>query len=228
MYNKIKIDNRLESGHSIFSLLEGHMLAFYLSAIELPEDKRKFEIIYEKYRRLMFKIAFDILKSSEEAEDAVHEAFTRVTRLMHKINDAESSRTKNYLVIITRNIALTIRKNQTKIEETHTPIEQPDKAVVEEILVDKESYRSLVDAIYSLPGIYAEVLLLRYDNGYSMEEVAKILNISHSNAKKTLQRARKALNVKLDGKGDDYERRSFRENLKTGTGLRPRDQGPIN
>ena len=37
------------------------MLAFYLSLIDTPEDRNKFEILYQKYKQLLFHLAFRFL-----------------------------------------------------------------------------------------------------------------------------------------------------------------------
>ena len=49
----------------------------FLMMIDTPEEKRKFVVLYEKYRHLMMKVAMDILKDPYVAEDAVHNAFLK-------------------------------------------------------------------------------------------------------------------------------------------------------
>ena len=52
----------------------------YLSKIDAPEDKDKFEKIYIQYRNLMYHVAYSILGSHFDAEDAVHQAFMAIIR----------------------------------------------------------------------------------------------------------------------------------------------------
>ena len=52
------------------------MLMIYLQMIEGDEDKIKFEELYLTYRGLMYKVSFDILQNTQDAEDALHEAFS--------------------------------------------------------------------------------------------------------------------------------------------------------
>ena len=49
--------------------------------IETPKEKRKFVILYEKYKYLIQKVAMDVLHDSFLAEDAVHNAFVSVANL---------------------------------------------------------------------------------------------------------------------------------------------------
>ena len=51
------------------------MLLFYLSLLETQEEKSKMENLYYTYRGLMLKVAYDILRDFELANDALHTSF---------------------------------------------------------------------------------------------------------------------------------------------------------
>ncbi|EGT4060805.1 sigma-70 family RNA polymerase sigma factor, partial [Clostridioides difficile] len=53
-------------------------MLIYLSIIDSEEEKDKFEKIYEKYKKLMFYIANQILQDEQLSEDAVHNAFLKI------------------------------------------------------------------------------------------------------------------------------------------------------
>lgn len=65
------------------------------------------------------------------------------------------------------------------------------------IMKYKDEGGRLVKAIALLPGKYREVLLFKYAQGYSMDEIAMILSMSKENVKKIIQRARKKLEKQL-------------------------------
>ena len=54
----------------------------------------------------MFYVANDILKDNYLAEDAVHKAFLKLINHLDKIWETESQKTKSFIVIITKNIAI--------------------------------------------------------------------------------------------------------------------------
>ncbi len=173
------------------------MLPFYLSIIDLPEDKRKFELLYEKYRIFMFRVAYNILKDPQAAEDAVHDAFVKVAMSIDSIEEIDSPRVKGYLIIITRNVSIDTYRKRKRVTLMDNLIEQPsDSSIDDQIMVD-ESYLNLIKVIKSLPGRYADVLLLRFYNNISVSQISNILNISEHNVRKTIDRARKALSVRL-------------------------------
>ena len=61
------------------------MLCLLTAMVDSPEDKRKIEQLYEKYHRLMFSVAFQILRHKEDAEDAVFHAWERIIKNLNKI-----------------------------------------------------------------------------------------------------------------------------------------------
>ena len=55
----------------------------------------------------------------------------------------------------------------------------------------------LAAAMARLPGRYRQVLLLRYDSGFSCGEIAGLLSMSEANVRKTVQRAKERLAEEL-------------------------------
>lgn len=70
------------------------MIGLFLALIDTEEDKIKFVTLYEKYRKLMFYIANDILKDTDLAEDAVQEAFFRIAKNFKKVGEISCPQTK--------------------------------------------------------------------------------------------------------------------------------------
>ena len=61
-------------------------MLIYLQMIETDEDRQKFIQLYETYRGLMFYVANRILHNTEDAEDAVHQAFLSIIENLDKIS----------------------------------------------------------------------------------------------------------------------------------------------
>lgn len=159
------------------------MLA-YLQTIETPEDQSKFEWIYERYLGLMYYVADKILHNRQDAEDAVQQAFVSIAENIKTISDPKSSKTRSYVVLIVENKSIDIiryRKRFTAagFEETERGLDFPDEGALD-----------LAALIGRLPAHYREILLLRYDNGYSKREIARLLGITPGNAEKRLYRAK--------------------------------------
>jgi len=162
-------------------------MSIYLQAIASPEGKRKFEIIYRMYYKLMFCMANAILKNQYDAEDAVHQAFLAVAEHLEKIGEPNSRQTRNYLLVIVENKAIDILRKNTFFDYV---------ALDETVLCKAEGYcedDTLSRCILRLPNKYRQVIILKYYQGYSTKEIAEILGISETNAIKLDQRAKKKL-----------------------------------
>lgn len=172
-------------------------MLLYLSMIDSPEGKQKFEAVYLKYRQLMFYVANKILSDPKDAEDVVHDSFVKIIEILDKIAGPESPRTKALIVTITENRAIDLyRKRRSKpavlFDEAYLGV--PDQDAIRRV----EDAESFAKALAALPNRYRDVLLLRYCHGYTVDEISGILSMKHENVKKTIQRARKKLEECLE------------------------------
>lgn len=162
-------------------------MLMYLSMIETPDDKAKFERIYNRYRNLMFHVAYKVLGNHHDAEDAVHQAFVAIIRHLEKISDIDCPQTRSYIVLITERKAIDLIR--TRHSEKVIPLNE-DLIGIE---IPAPGDHGLADALAKLPAHYREVLLLRFDNGYSAKELAQMLGMTESGVRKLIGRAKNAL-----------------------------------
>lgn len=165
-------------------------MLIYLQMIESDEDKRKFEQLYRKYRWLMFSAANQILENTQDAEDAVHQAFLYIAENLHKVHDISDAKTRAYLVIITEHKARDIVRANTAA----TAAETVDTGLEERL----PQGNGLAEAMARIPAQYREVLLLRFAYGYSTKEIGKLFGSSQQNVQRMLWRAKAALQERLE------------------------------
>lgn len=168
------------------------MLGIYLAILDTPEEKSKFEQLYLTYRQDMFKMAYGILANKFDTEDAVHEAFMRVIKKLTKISETNCPQTHAYLLIIVKNVALKILKeqNMTMVVDIDS-IEITDDLSLEEYVVSNIEVERLKQILEQLPDDYYEVLFLDLFMEFNISDIAELLGITYENAKKRLQRAKK-------------------------------------
>ena len=164
----------------------------YMQLIESDEDKSKFEQIYLKYRNLMFYVARKILNNQQDAEDAVHQAFVSIIENLEKISDVGSPKTRSYIVIIVERKAIDLARKQQRI------VSIGELGVPVGIEFPLPGDNGLADALASLPTRYREILLLRYEHGFTTKELAQQLGMKRSSVQKLLWRAKNALQETLD------------------------------
>ncbi len=165
-----------------------------------PEQSEKCSKLFSEYYRLLLYISSKILKDSYLAEEAVQESFLRVIKNIDKIDDVASDTTKHFLVMITRNISITLYNKRNRSVETtwdSTTIENTGSYDESDALLGELYWE---ECLRQLPLPYKEVLLLMGD-GYSLKEIAEILDISYENVRKRAQRAKAAV-LKIMKKGE--------------------------
>ncbi|MBD5084623.1 MAG: sigma-70 family RNA polymerase sigma factor [Clostridiales bacterium] len=171
-------------------------MMIYLSTIESPEEKIKFEELYNKYRGFMLKVASRILRGEQDAEDAVHNAFLSLAKNMKLVPELDSLKLRGFLYIVTENKAIDIlRERKRRDLEESLYEDQPLYAPVD------DGEQDLAWCISQLPPRYQEVILLKYSHGYTTREIASILGISFAAASKLDQRAKARLKELCEKEG---------------------------
>ncbi len=179
------------------------MLLFYLSLLETAEEKSKFEQLYYEHRKLMMQIAIDMLHDEFVAEDAVHEAFVKLTRHLDGVDEINSHKTKAFIVIIIKSVC----SDMIRKEKRNTEIKLENVDYIGR--VSDDSFKNLeVEEVYSvissLPDTYREIIELKVVHDLSDKQIADVLGISNSAVRKRLQRAREILRNKLAEWGEEY------------------------
>ena len=173
------------------------MIMLYLNMLDTQADKSKFEKLYYRYRNLMFYVANGILKDESRAEDAVQEAFLRIAKNFIKVGEADDTATKNFYLVIVKNVALSMGKKESLENASDEIFEKYEKVVVSDLTFEECSYNALLSEIQALPEIYKEALYLQCVYEYKVEDIAGFLDLSVSATKKRLQRGRQILKEKL-------------------------------
>ena len=147
------------------------------------------ERIVSTYSRMLLRIAYTVLHSTADAEDAVQDVFIKlITKRPHHTDEEHE---KAWLIRVTINTSLNMRK---RLERESEPVDEnvgkPDEA-----LTDSE----LLEVVLSLPPKYGTVTHLYYYEGYSIKEIAAILLLPSATVGTRLARAREILKNTLKG-----------------------------
>ncbi len=157
-----------------------------------------FESFYRDYRNLMYRIAYNLLKNPQDAEDAVQEAFLNIARSFSKIESAEEPQKRSFAAVVTRNICLNkLRKiSKTAVYTDYDSIEEQeisDNETTETAAFSNLGVEALEEALNALPQQYIDILYIVAYEGMSLKEAAKLFGITYENAKSRLKRARQKL-----------------------------------
>lgn len=176
------------------------MLFNYSNMLETEEDRNKMAQIYEEYSGLVFSIAKDFLKNQQDAEDAMHDTFLKIAKNIKGVEEITSHKTKGFVIIIVENVCKDFLKRKKIIKMSsfeQMEYEVASKDDVESFVIENITSEVLHQVIDELEPIHQEIIILRYSNQLSYDEMAGILKITNSAARKRVQRARDILVKKL-------------------------------
>lgn len=154
---------------------------------------QEFEKMYEKYKNLLYRIAFTYLKNNADVEDILQEVFLK--RLYHAPTFESHEHEKRWMIRITVNLCRNMLKSFWN-QKTDGFNENILTSLSQCNITFKES--TLLEEVFHLPEKQRIVIYLYYFEGYSCKEIANILRKSESAVKMRLKKGRDQLKAKLD------------------------------
>ncbi|MCR4926083.1 MAG: sigma-70 family RNA polymerase sigma factor [Clostridiales bacterium] len=161
------------------------------------EQQEKVARIHNLYKAVMYSVAFKILKNDPDAEDAVNQAFLKISENIDKISEIDCPKTKAFVVIIVKNVSIDIYNKNKKTIFNSASEENLQFVAVKDDILDSIDYKELIKRIKNLPSGMKDALYLNCVIGYSVQETASILNISVEAAYKRIERAKAILAKKI-------------------------------
>lgn len=160
------------------------MLAFYMTYIEDDRDKDKFVVIYQTYYQSMLKIADSILHDYAQAEDAVHEAFLCILRILKNIKDPLSSQTKALVEKVAAHKSYDICRSRQSAQKRIRPLAETDNGILPDArdiareLEQMDAQTQIKKYLLELPKQDRELLSLYYYARVPAKDIATLLNVS--------------------------------------------------
>ncbi len=146
----------------------------------MGDDDETMEILVQKHLRQVYNFAFRLTRDRETAEDIAQETFVKVWKNLKKYNPEKNFKT--WLLAIAKNTALDyLRKKKTvSISDFDDFADRPFLAE------DKNIFDNLLKKISPL---YREIILLRYNDRLTFEEIGRILSRPLNTVKSQHRRA---------------------------------------
>lgn len=169
-------------------------------------DDEAYSALVDRYARNVYRLALNITQLQEDAEDVLQETFMKAYEHLGEFEG--HSKFYTWLVRIAMNESL-MKLRKRKWDRTvwlDEPIETGEDRVARDIAVwdnpeqrySKEELREILNkAIQSLTPPYRSVFVLRDVEDLSIEETARVLDLSIPAVKSRLLRARLQLRDKL-------------------------------
>ena len=183
----------------------------YLVRQTLRGQREAFGVLVERHLDAVHGLAFAMLRNHADAEDVTQDAFLKAYESLPTLR--EPRRFSAWLATIARNLCH--QRFRTQKRETGLSAEDEDQLAVTPDMGREEVHALLRSRINRLDDMSREVLVLYYFAGRNSREIAGMLDITTSAAKKRLERARQALSRGLlKDIGDALESPRSREERK--------------
>lgn len=167
----------------------------------LQGDKDRYGELIQRYKRMVYGIAWSHLGNNDLSEDAAQETFIKAYCYLGALRDP--SRFAGWLTRIARNVCNSFGRRATRdsafVEQWG--LESPVQQTAED---NRESLEEqLRHSFAALPAIHREALTVFYIEDKSLRESAAALGISETALKTRLFRARAALREQLERRLED-------------------------
>jgi RNA polymerase sigma-70 factor (ECF subfamily) len=167
----------------------------------LSGSQQSYSELYEKTIHYVYKNVYFLIDDKNEIDDLIQDIYIQVYKYLSKY-DRERQFKPWLMGIAIKQIQSYRRKRwmRLRIVKKAEQYEQTTEVDFSGDIVNKLSNQHLVNLVNELPYKLKQVIILRYLNGHSQEEVATILNIPIGTVKSRIHSALKKLRSNEQGK----------------------------
>src|SRR5262249_53453164 len=136
-------------------------------------DREAFEMIIRTHSRTLFAIAYGILQSREEAEDAVQDSLVKAWKTRWRVRDPEKF--PALLATIARHRAHDALRKRKPVSLTHETLETTEAGTPDTTGLDQQ----LHSALAALPELHRAALTLRYFEEMDYQTIENTLGLTN-------------------------------------------------
>jgi len=188
--------------------LEDHTISEEIDLVRRAQkgDREAFGQLMEAHAPRVYRIAYTILQNRSDAEDSVQEGFITAYKSIKKLSKAESFGSWLSRIVTTRSYDILRKKQQQnktieattskfKFEMSHSIANPSD--TVQDMRLD------LREAIAKLPELHRLVVMLRYAEDATTDEIARTLDRPAGTIRRVLSESYRMLRLYLEGPDDE-------------------------
>jgi len=156
--------------------------------------------IYNRYNKAMYNTAFRIVKDSFEAEDVMQDSFLLAFTKLETLKEIKTFSAWLKRIVINTSILHYKKKNELEevpLSDVLYKIEDENNGISSDAEASNIKVKQVLEVLNTLKDNYRMALTLHLIEGYDYEEISTILNISYSNCRTTISRAKESLRKKM-------------------------------
>lgn len=170
------------------------------------QDVRAFEVLYDRYARLVYSTAYGVLEDAQSAEDVVQEVFARIWKAPQRYVAARG-KFFSWLLSVTRNLAIDeyrARRRRTRnerqiVDHAASAFIADESSLGAFHVAEMRDQRALVrEALGTLPPEQRTAIALAYFKGMTQSEIAAALDTPLGTVKTRIRLGMRKLRTQLD------------------------------
>jgi RNA polymerase sigma-70 factor, ECF subfamily len=158
-------------------------------------DKDAFRLLVDRHSRAIFRLAYRMVGSEQDADDVVQDVFLKAFRQLDRFEARANFGTWLYRIAVNCSLDLLRQRPRRGVEQEpedeHGPAANADvvQASPERLAYSAEVQSRVSDALGALSPAERAAFLLRHFEGHSIEEIGRVLGLRTSATKHTVFRA---------------------------------------
>ncbi len=157
---------------------------------------REFELILEKHKGIIYKVANSYCKDTDDRQDVVQEIVIQLWRSFHRFNNSVKLSTWIYRVSL--NVAISFYRKDSKRKSTSTKLSESLIAIIpEHEPEDTESQINRLQQFIAELKDMDRALIILYLGDKSQKEIGEILGITETNVSTKIARIKEKLKAKF-------------------------------
>jgi len=155
--------------------------------------------IYNRYYKAMYNIALRIVKDSFEAEDIMQDSFLTAFTKLRELKDLKTFGAWLKRIVINNSIYHYKKSHKYQNVPFNTVLYkvEENQSIGSDNDFTNLKAQQVLKVMNMLKDNYRVALTLNLIEGYDYEEISDIMNISYSNCRTTISRAKESLRQKL-------------------------------
>lgn len=156
--------------------------------------------IYNRYYKAMYNVSLRIVKNNFEAEDIMQDSFLTAFTKLESLKNIATFGSWLKRIVINNSIyhyKKNIKNNEVPIDDILYKVENEEDGISSDYEFTNLKAQQVLNSMKTLKDNYRLALTLNLIEGYDIEEISKIMNISNANCRTTISRAKESLRKKL-------------------------------
>ena len=156
--------------------------------------------IYNRYYKAMYNVSLRIVKNNFEAEDIMQDSFLTAFSKLESLKNIATFGSWLKRIVINNSIyhyKKNIKNNEVPIDDILYKVENEEDGISSDYEFTNLKAQQVLNSMKTLKDNYRLALTLNLIEGYDIEEISKLMNISNANCRTTISRAKESLRKKL-------------------------------